>query len=172
MPILKDIDARPRIKDAVVLDLGDLAAQGERLLEAARQRAQDILASARSEAAAMTAAASEAGRDVGHAEGLAAGKTEGHAAGHAEAAEALRAEAAPLVASLTAAARAFETQRAAFEEAALNDVLRLAIAMGRKVTHRQVTVDPSVVQDQVAVALRRILEPTDLRLRVHPRIGR
>jgi len=58
--------------------------------------------------------------------------------------------------------------RQAFEDAAQTDVLRLAIALGEKVVHRQVRVDPSVAADQVSSALRRVLETTDLRLRIHP----
>ena len=168
MPLLKEDRALPQLKDAVVLDLGDLAAQGRRVIEAARERAGEILAEARREAAILTAAAAEAGRAEGHAEGRIAGHAEGEAAGHAEATESVRAAAEPLSASLQETLKAWDTQRRAFEDAAQVDVLRLAVALGAKVVHRHVEVDPSVVSDQVSAALRRVLEPTDLRLRIHP----
>ncbi len=168
MPLLKEERALPQLKDAVVLDLGDLAAQGRRVVEAARQRASDILEEARREAAALTAQAAETGRAQGHAEGLAAGQAEGRAAGREEAVAAVRAEADPLCASLKSVLDAWDAQRRAFEDAAQLDVLRLAVALGRKIVHRQVNTRPEVVVDQVAAALRRVLETTDVRLRVHP----
>ena len=168
MPVLKQERALPQLKDAVVLDLGDLAAQGRRVIEAARERAVEILAEARREAEAMTAAGADAGRAQGHAEGLAAGHAEGLKAGHAEAAEALRAASEPLCASLKNQLEAWDAQRRVFEDTALHDVLQLGVALGTKVVHRQVQTDPAVVGDQVAAALRGVLESTDLRLRIHP----
>lgn len=168
MPLLKAERALPQLKDAVVLDLGDLAAQGRRVIEAARERADAILAEARREAAGLTAAAAEAGRAAGHAEGRAAGHAEGVAAGHAEATETARAAAEPLCTSLREVLDGWDTQRRTFEDVAQTDVLRLAVALGEKVVHRHVLADPSVAVDQVSAALRRVLEATDLRLRIHP----
>ena len=168
MPLLKQERALPHLKDAVVLDLGDLAAQGRRVIEAARERAGEILAEARRDAAELTAVAAEEGRAAGHAEGQVAGHAEGLAAGHAEAVKSLRSEAEPLNQALQAALDGWNVQRRAFEDAAQTDVLRLAVALGAKVVHRHVDVDSSVVADQVAAALRRVLEATDVRLRIHP----
>jgi len=168
MPLLKEERALPQLKDAVVLDLGDLAAQGRRVIEAARERAAEILAEARREAAALTASASEAGRVEGHAEGRDQGHAEGLAAGHAEAVEAARAASEPLGAALQAVLDGWDAHRRALEDAAQADVLRLAVAMGKKVVHRHVHTDTSVIADQVSATLRRVLEVTDLRLRIHP----
>ncbi|MEE9404164.1 MAG: FliH/SctL family protein [Algisphaera sp.] len=168
MPILKQMQARPLIKDAVVLDLGDLAAQGRRLLDAARERADEILAAARVEAQTLTDTAAAEGRAQGHAQGLVAGQEEGRVAGHAQAVADVQADATPLLKSLAGVAEHWNTQCLVFEESARVQVLKLAVAMGRKVVHRHVAVDVSVVTDQVAAVLRKVLEPTDLRLRVHP----
>ncbi len=168
MPLLKEERALPQLKDAVVLDLGDLAAQGRRVIEAARERANEILAQARREAQGMASDAAEEGRKDGHAQGLAAGHAEGLEAGHAEAVQSLRSKAQPMHKALQAALNDWSEQRRNFEDAAQIDVLRLAVALGAKIVHRHVQTDPSVVTEQVSAALRRVLETTDLRLRIHP----
>lgn len=168
MPLLKEERALPQLKDAVVLDLGDLADQGRRVIEAARERAGEILAQARREAQEMTETAAEQGREAGHVEGKAAGHAEGLAAGHAEAVESLRSKAQPLHKALQTVLDGWNEQRRVFEDVAQIDVLRLAVALGAKIVHRHVQTDPSVVTEQVSAALRRVLETTDLRLRIHP----
>ncbi|MEM8739785.1 MAG: FliH/SctL family protein, partial [Planctomycetota bacterium] len=168
MPILKQQAAQPLIRDAVVLDLGDLGRQAARLRAAAETKAQQILENARDQAQEIIAAAEKIGHDRGHeqglAQGLAEGQTQGHAQALADAADQIKA----LTQSLSTVAQAWDERRAELDREARTAVLDFALKFAHKITHRVLDTDPHVVIDQVAAALARVLEPTDVRLHVHP----
>lgn len=168
MPIIKQQQTRPLIRDAVVLDLGDLGRQAARLKEAAQARAAQILREAREEAKRLTDAAEQTGYEAGHAEGLARGLEDGKAQGHAEALAAGAQQVQQVTARFEAVAQEWETHRTEFEREARSAVLTFALRFARRVTHRVIETDPGVVVDQVAAALGRVLEPTDVTIRVHP----
>ena len=129
------------------LTLHDLKEQAERVLADAAAEAQRIVDQARSEAQAKVEAATRRGfaegRDRGHVEGREAGVVEGRA-------EVIETFSAQLRATLTAWSEMltdWETRRLAMLAAAREDVLMLALAMGEKVAHRIIEVDPAVVVD-------------------------
>ncbi|MEM1109904.1 MAG: FliH/SctL family protein [Planctomycetota bacterium] len=168
MPILKQQASQPLIRDAVVLDLGDLGRQAARLRAAAQAKAEQILTEARDEAQRIIAAAEQQGYDAGHAKGLAEGTEQGRQQGHAEA----LAAGAELVQQTTqqfdAVAREWDTHRTQLDRDARTDVLRFALKFAEQVTHRVLETDPSVIADQVSAALSRVLEPTNVAIYVHP----
>ncbi|MEM6459846.1 MAG: FliH/SctL family protein [Planctomycetota bacterium] len=168
MPIVKQTNAKPLIREAVVLDLGDLGRQAARLREAAEAKARAILEDARAEAARITAGAEKVGYEKGHAEGLVEGTEAGRAAGHAEALAAGAERVEQTTAAFDEVAAAWAEHRAAMHREAREAVLRFAVKFAQRVTHRVVEVDPAVAADQVASALSSVLEPTDVRLKVHP----
>ena len=168
MPVLKTQNSTPLIRDAVVLDLGDLGRQAALLKAAAQQRAQRILEDARVEAQRITAGAQEAGHAAGHAAGLAQGLEEGRAQGHAQALADAQQHVQQVTQTMAAVAADWQQHRAALETEARAAVLRFALRFAEKLTHRVIQVRPEVVVDQVAAALRHVLEPTDVVIHTHP----
>ncbi|MEL7088125.1 MAG: FliH/SctL family protein [Planctomycetota bacterium] len=168
MPIVKQQSVKPMIRDAVVLDLGDLGRQAARLRAASEAKARQILADARDEAQRIIDAAEKQGFDQGHAAGLAQGVEDGRARGHAEALAAGTTQVKQVTERFAAVAREWEEHRAQLDREARSAVLDFALKFARKLTHRVIATDPRVVVDQVAEALSRVLEPTDVIIRVHP----
>ena len=168
MAIVKQQSAQPLIRDAVVLDLGDLGKQAAKLRAASEAKARQILADARAEAQQIIDAAEKKGFDQGHAAGLARGIEEGQAKGHAEALAAGTTQVKQTTERFAAVARDWDDHRAQLEREARGAVLDFALRFARKLTHRVIEADPQVVVEQVGHALARVLEPTDVTLRVHP----
>src|SRR5687767_7076452 len=81
MALIKSAKSGRLLKDAVVLDMGDLARQADRIRQSALVEAQRILAEAHAEAQRLIDGAAEQGRaegfELGHSEGFAKGEQEG-----------------------------------------------------------------------------------------------
>lgn len=168
MAVIKRIDLERVGHRAVVLNLGDIAAQGERMKAAARAEAEEIR---RAAAAARQSQFDDAraqghaeGLKKGHAEGLKAGHAEGHAAALASAKEKLKG----LEASWATALDSFLTQRNTMLDAAKLDCLKLAVAAMERITKRRLEVDPTLVADQMAAAVAEAGKGTMLVVRVGP----
>src|SRR5688572_5299317 len=77
MALIKSAKSHRLLRDAVVLDMGDLARQAERIVENARTEAARIAQAAQEQAQRLIE-----GADVrGHAEGFERGRAAGHAQG-------------------------------------------------------------------------------------------
>jgi len=155
-------------RDAVVLDLGRLEAQGDALVTVARSKAERIVADARAERERLVSDATQ----VGHREGFVTGKAEGFEAGREEGRKQALAEAAgqieALVSRWTVAIDAFEAERAALLGDAREDLIALACEIARRATGRTIEMHPEVIVDQFAEVLAIVVQPTRLRVRVHP----
>ncbi|MEM6392323.1 MAG: FliH/SctL family protein [Planctomycetota bacterium] len=168
MPLLKAQAAAPAIKQAVVLDLGDLGAQAAKLRMAAEARAQQIIAEAEDKAAQLIEEARgqglEQGREKGHAQGLEQGLKDGQTQALAKWQDQLQ--------NLTDAWADTTTRLDAFrgdlQRDARESVLRFALRFAEKVTHRIVEIDENVITDQIANALDHVLEPMDVAVHLHP----
>lgn len=168
MPIIKASNSAPLLKEAIVLDLGDLSRQAQALQESAQARARQLVSEAQNEAQRMVKSAQgqgfAQGRDEGHAQGLEEGRREGHA-------QALRQTAAELESlrtSLSAMLAQLEKQRQDWERDARMAVLQVALKLGEKVVQRIVEVDPAVAADALADALAQVMTPMDITVRVCP----
>jgi flagellar biosynthesis/type III secretory pathway protein FliH len=168
MPVLKQQPSAPLIRDAVVLDLGDLGRQAAKLRAAAEARAEQILADARAEAQRIIAGAEAKGLAQGQAEGLTQGLEEGRAQGHAEALAAGAESIQQATAAFTAVAEQWDVQRTALDRDARQQVLTFALRFAEKLTHRVIETDEHVIVDQLAAAMARVLEPSDVAVRIHP----
>ena len=168
MPVLKATRSPTMLREAVVLDLGDVAGQAVRLREAARRQAEHILEEAREEAAKLTEKGEEEGFAKGHAAGLERGEAEGRERGHAEgmheaigAMEELRESLAEVMQNIEAA------HREAVEEAEAS-VVELALRIAERVIGRAVEADPSLVVDSAREAVATVMGQREVTLRVHP----
>jgi flagellar assembly protein FliH len=167
-PVIKSDTAALVTHDAIVLDLGDLRAQGQRMLEEARAKAEQIVAEGAAEAKRLTDAAADKGHAEGLERGLAEGREQGRAEAHAEALAEHREQFDALTASWTEAADQWERRRTSMLVQAKEDVLAFAFEAARKVVLRTIECDASVVADQVAEALTLLMRPTSVTIAVHP----
>lgn len=168
MPVMKHDDAQPVIKDAIVLDLGDVSRQAKRLLAAAETKARQILASAKQEADRLIAAAHEQGTEKGYEQGLEKGLSEGQASGHDEALQQRAEQLDQLQKAWIDAATTWESQRQTMEREARRCVLALALSFADKIVHRTIQTDDQVILDQVSAALAHVLQPTEVTIRICP----
>ncbi len=168
MPMIRRADAASLARDAVVLDLGDLARQGEAMVERARREADRIVEEAHAERERLIAGAAEKGR----AEGIEKGRAEGHAEGLERGrAEALAAEAEALGALQTSwvgAFERFEAMRSELRVEAERGVLALAVRLGERVAKRAIELDGEAAVRQLLEAIDLTMQPTRLRVRVSP----
>jgi flagellar biosynthesis/type III secretory pathway protein FliH len=168
MGVIRQADLEHVARDAVVLHLGDLGAQGEAIKAQARREAAGIVQAARAERERLIEGARELGRaqglKEGREEGLKVGREEGRAAGLAEARPRLEA----LNQGWSRALEEFLATRGGMLEQAKRDVLRLAVLGAQSITKRRLEVDPTLVVDQVRAAIAEAAAPTGLTLRLNP----
>ena len=89
---------------------------------------------------------------------------EGETAGRAQAQVELR----PVMEQLAHAAKELAALRPQLREQAEEDLIRLAVAIARRVVRRELTVDPAAVTGLVKAALEQLAAGETARLRVHP----
>jgi len=169
MAVIKCADAGSATRDAVVLDLGDLQREADRLRAQAEAEARDIRARASREADRIIEEAMQRGFDEGQKAGAEQGRAAGFEAGRNEAYEATASELSGLIARWSAALEAFETARDRLVREARQDVLELAIRLGERVSRAAIKADPGAAERQLLAALDLVLDPTRLRVEVHPR---
>lgn len=92
----------------------------------------------------------------------------GYAQAQAEWAAKYEHQIAELRQSLAAALEAFVQEKQRYFEAVEAEVVALALAIARKVLHREAQIDPTLLASLVHVALQKLGDTTRVRLRVHP----
>lgn len=169
MALIKRADADSIARDAMVVDLGDLVRQGERIRERARAEAEQVIAAAKAEREKILKGA----REQGHAEGFAKGHTEGQAKGREEAmAQAIGERKASLAAIEKNWIEALELlagQREAMMLDARREVISLALDIARRVVKREIVSDREVAERQLSGVLELLAFPTRLVVRVNPK---
>lgn len=168
MALIRQNAALRVAQDAIVLDLGDLARQGDAVRAAARKEAEAILTRAAAERERLVAGGREEGLAQGLAEGRAKGEKLGRAAGEEKALAEHKATLATLEAAWNGALDAFEKERSALIEEAGRETVRLAAMIAERVVKRVVAMDGSVVRGQLEAALQLVTRPTRLVVTVNP----
>ncbi len=168
MALIRNSNAATIARDAIVLDLGDLREQGERMVRAARAEAERVVAAAHAERARIISGAAEQGQADGYGKGLAAGRAEGREQAAASAIVEHRERLSKVEQAWTGALAEFESRRDDLLRGALQDVVRLAVTIAERVTKRAILIDPDGVRDQLAAVLAVVVRPTELVIRVHP----
>lgn len=168
MALIRQSAAQSLVRDAVVLDLGDLVRQGEQIKAKARAEADQVLAAARAERDRLVAGAAEEGRKQGFARGVEDGRKQGEAAGRQAALAEYKAKLSKLEEGWVAGLAAFDGERERMLLEARQDVVRLAATVAELVTKRVVDLKPEGVVDQVAAVLAMLTKPSRLTVAVHP----
>ena len=168
MPVLKRTHNTPAMREAIVLDLGDIGAQAARIRAAAEAQESKILYDAQRRSEAVADELNEEAQKQGYADGLEKGLAEGREQGRAQA----LAEASEQLQQLTAAwsqvASDWDQQRTDMEREARQAVLEFALSAAEKIVHRVIEVDETVIVDQVAQALSLVLSAHDASVSIHP----
>jgi flagellar assembly protein FliH len=92
------------------------------------------------------------------------GFSEGRNIGHQQAA----AELQPVMDRLSRSLAELATVRSKVRKTAESDLLKLAIAVARRVIHRELTLDPGSIEGLIRVALEKLESRELCRVRVHP----
>lgn len=168
MPVLKQHHNTPAMREAIVLDLGDIGAQAARIRASAEAQASKIISDAQAKSETLAEQLHEQAEQQGYADGLekglAEGREQGRAQALAESAEQLR----QLMAAWSQVATDWEQQRTEMEREARQSVLAFAMAAAEKIVHRVIEVDESVVVDQAGQALSLVLSAHDASVAIHP----
>lgn len=165
MPLIKSSNAPPA---ATPFSLADVERAAKMTMLRARQQAEQLLAAAQAEGEALKVEARAQGLAEGRQDGLARGLEEGRQAGHQQALNEHRAQLQQALAAVNNAATTLDNSRADLEATALAEVVKLSIAIARRVTKRQGLLDPHVLAANLTEALKLVIHSTDVRLAIHP----
>lgn len=168
MGMIRRADLEEYTRNALVMDLGDLGARGQALVDEANRRAEEILREAKAERERLLATARNEGYKAGYAEGLAKGTAEGEEKGSQQARAASSETLENLTRAWAGALDAFEQRRDAMLQAARTEVVRLAAEIASRVTRRVVELDEAAVLPQIEAVLGVVARPSRLTVRVHP----
>ncbi len=168
MALIKNSQSSGLSANAIVLDLGDLARQGELLKARARAEAKAIVSEARTEREQIIAGADEVGHEHGFQRGLEEGTARGFEQGRAEAREQAGQELESLIHGWSAALAEFETVRNEMVVEAKQQILRIAVIVAGRVTHRVVELDETIVASQLEAVLSRVCQSSRLVVAINP----
>lgn len=165
MGLIKSINAPSTLTP---FSMRDIENQARAIILRARQQAEQLLAAAQVEAEQLKPLAHAQGHEEGFAQGLQAGTEQGRADGHQQALDEHRQSLAQLVATISEMIVRINDERQRLEAEAIGDVVRLAVAIARRVTKRQGELDPRVLQSNLTEAMKLVVGAADVRIAVHP----
>jgi flagellar assembly protein FliH len=168
MGMIKRADVESYTRDAYVMDLSDLERRGKSLVEAANNKAEDIIRAAQYTREKLISKAEKVGHDQGFAAGHEEGLAKGIAEGIEQARQAQTQELDQLVGLWSEQLGLFEQRRNAMLEEARVQVVQLAAAMASRVVRRSIELDAGIVLQELESVLSTITESTRLVLSVHP----
>ncbi len=168
MPMIRRADAASIAREAVVLDLGDLARQGEAMIDRARREADRIVEDAKAERERLIAGADERGHAEGYARGLEEGNAKGHEDGRAAALAGQQTAFQQLEAAWMEALAAFEKRRDSLHSEAERGVVSLAVSLGERVAKHAIEADEQAAARQLQEAIGLAMRPSRVRVRVSP----
>ena len=168
MALIKQANSAGAARDAIVLNLGDLRREADRLRDEALAERDRILREARTERDRILEGAAERGYEDGYREGFSKGIEEGERDGAEKAYAECAERVASIEQSLDNAFHSMESERERVLLETKGDVLSFACAFAERVTKRVVELDTAVVESQLEAALKLVLSATRLSVLVHP----
>lgn len=168
MALIKHAAAKDLVRDAYVLDLGDLHREGELIRERARAEAAKIVEEAKAERERLLEGVQDEGFQAGYAEGLEKGAEQGRQRGEAAVKKLAQEQIGSVETVWLTALEEFFAERARLLRDAHADLLRLSISIAERVVKRTCASDPEVVRDQMASAIGLVLDGSRLVIEVNP----
>ena len=148
--------------------MADVEKAAKGMLLRARQQADQLLAAAQVEGEKLKAEAKVQGMAEGMREGHCPRAGAGRKAGEQQALNEHKTQLQQAVAALNQAATTLNTSRGDLESAALQEVVKLAIAIARRVTKRQGLIEPQVFTTNLEEAMKLVVQQAGLRIVIHP----
>src|SRR5262245_3507389 len=148
MPVIKSQNTP--VSGLAPFSMKDIEQQARAILMRAQQRAEQLIAQAQVAGEELKVAAVNQGREEGKKQGMAEGKTEGAKVGHQQALTEHKEKLSQAFNALAAAAKELNTSRKQLEAGAMADVVRLAVAIARRVTKKYGELDPNVLTANVS----------------------
>lgn len=168
MALIKQSDRSVAAREAIVLNLGDLRREADRMREEAEASCARMLAEAKAERARILEGASEEGYEAGYREGYAKGVEQGAQDGSEKAYAEASERAAAIESSIAGLFERIEQERDRMLREAKDDVLLFACSFAERVTKRAIELDDRVAPSQLEASLKLVLDATGLRILVHP----
>jgi flagellar assembly protein FliH len=165
MAVIKSTQPAPVLTP---FSIRDMELQAQALLVRSRRAAEILLTEAQREGETLKAKAREEGFTIGKVEGTAKGLEEGRKSGHDAALAEIKPQLAKTLAALTAAVNQIEADRHDLECAGINEVVKLASAVARRVTKLQARLDPQVLVENLKEAMKLAVQAADVRIVIHP----
>ena len=181
MPLPGNVVAREAAEELtpVPFQFSDIRALAAKILKRAQEQAEQKLAAARSQIAALEKEtqnkAYQEGMAKGEKAGFAKGEKEGRAAGEAAAKQALademdafRRQNAPAAAALKEIVSAVQDSRQALMAQAEGDLLLLSLDLARRIVCRELALDPEAIRPVAGEAISLVADRSRMRVRVNP----
>ncbi|QOV89907.1 FliH/SctL family protein [Humisphaera borealis] len=165
MPIIR---ASQLPATAQVFSMQDVEAAAKRVLLNANAKAEQLIAAAIEEAERVKEEARQEGSREGFEHGHTEGVRHGTEAGRQQALQKHSAELTSLVGTLREALVQIDAHRLSIESDGTTEVVKLAIAIARRVIKRQAAVDPAVLEANLGEAMKLAVGAADLRIAVNP----
>jgi flagellar assembly protein FliH len=165
MGLIKSAKAPPMLE---TFSMRDIEQQARAIIARAQQQADQIVSDANIEGARIRQKSYDDGYAAGMQDGLKKGTEDGRTAGKAAALAENKAKLEQLMKTFTTAVSEMNAQRAKLESTAASEVIKLAVAIARRVTKLQGSLDPSVLTENVRSAMKLAVHAADVRIAVHP----
>lgn len=169
MGLIRNKNAAVLLRDAVVLDLGDIASQADEIRRCARMDAKRITDEARAAADLLSKSRKEEGYESGYQEGFEAGFAQGVEDGNQRACDEMKQAIDSSQQAWHGALDVFIACRENLEQEAKQDVLRLSLELAERIIYRAIAQDPTIIEDQLAETLQLLSERTAVVVHVNPR---
>jgi flagellar assembly protein FliH len=156
---------------AEALNLDDLEAVGKRIIQGARTKARQLLAEAQEQAEQLRRSAAEAGAKDGFEKGHRQGLQQGREEALAQATDRFERDQGRLVEALQSALAEFEDQRNRLLAGARDEMVRLAIAIARRVAKRYAVGDTRVAVENLKEIIERVGQRHVAHVKVNPADG-
>lgn len=151
-----------------LFSLADIEQQARAILLRARAEADQILAEANRIADGLRSNAASDGKAAGMTQGQKEGREQALAAAKAQALTEQKAKLTESITAFSNAATRVESQIRSIEQAAHGEVVKLAIAIARRVTRTLAANDVAIAEANVREAVRLATSKASVRIAIHP----
>lgn len=165
MGLIKANNAPPTMAP---FSMADIENQARAIVSRARQQADHLLAAAQTEASQLRQKAYDQGFIAGREDGLKKGTEDGRAAGRQAALGEHREKLEQLANTLAATITQLDQARCRLESAAATEVVKLAVAIARRVTKLQGAMDNGILTENIHAAMKLVVHGSDVRIAVNP----
>jgi flagellar assembly protein FliH len=166
MGLIKATDTKATA--AALFSLADIEQQARAILLRARAQADQILAEANRVADGLRSGAAAEGKAAGFAQGQKEGREQAIAAAKAQAITEQKAKIVESIGAFTHAAAKIDSQIRTIEQSAHGEVVKLALAIARRITRTLAANDVTIAEANVREAIRMATSKASVRIAIHP----